>query len=131
MCLTCYIKEVPLFQIPKKINIKLCIDCGSYSKKEEWIKSTQDDILLIIKEAISRILLKKYLKKEMINFSILIDENTITFSSKDLINTILDGGIQHHYPFVMEDVGKYIEEIAYWLDLKRFPRKNYEDFNYV
>ncbi len=51
--------------------------------------------------------------------------------AKDLINTILDRGIQHHFPFVMEDAGKYIEEIAFWLGLKRVAKKDYEDFNYV
>ena len=51
--------------------------------------------------------------------------------AKDLINTILDKGIPHHFPFIMDDVARYIEEIAYWLNLKRVEVKEYEDFNYI
>lgn len=55
----------------------------------------------------------------------------LPIKAKDLINTILDKGIPHHFPFVMDDVAKYIEEIAYWLNLKRIEVKEYEDFNYI
>jgi L-fucose isomerase-like protein len=49
----------------------------------------------------------------------------------DLINTILLNNIQHHYPIVLKDVGKYISEFAYWLDLKKIKRLDYEDFLYT
>ncbi len=48
----------------------------------------------------------------------------------DLINTILVNGVQHHYPVVLKDVWKYIEEFAYWLDLKKIKRIDYEDYTY-
>lgn len=48
----------------------------------------------------------------------------------DLINTILINNIQHHYPVVLKDVSKYIDEFAYWLGLKRVKRLGYEDFLY-
>jgi len=48
----------------------------------------------------------------------------------DLINTILLNNIQHHYPVVLKDVGRYIDEFAYWLDLKKIKRIEYEDFLY-
>ena len=38
MCLNCYLKEHPLFELPNRFSFKTCIDCGSYSIKEEWIK---------------------------------------------------------------------------------------------
>jgi len=48
----------------------------------------------------------------------------------DLINTILLNNIQHHYPVVLKDVSKYIDEFAYWLGLKKIKRLDYEDFLY-
>ncbi|MFH0795785.1 MAG: hypothetical protein V2A65_01855 [Candidatus Omnitrophota bacterium] len=49
----------------------------------------------------------------------------------DLINTILTNNIQHHFPIVLKDVGKYLEEFAYWLDLKKVRRMEYKDHLYV
>ena len=48
----------------------------------------------------------------------------------DLMNTILNSGIQHHFPMVLEDVGKYIEEFAYWLGLKKVLKNEYKDYLY-
>ena len=49
----------------------------------------------------------------------------------DLVNTILLNNIQHHFPIVLKDVGKYIEEFAYWLDLKKIRRMDYKDYLYI
>jgi len=49
----------------------------------------------------------------------------------DLANTLFTGGLPHHFPMVMENVGKYIEEFAYWLDLKKIRRVDYRDYLYV
>jgi len=45
----------------------------------------------------------------------------------DLVNTILLNSIQHHFPIVLKDIGKYIKEFAYWLGLKKVKRIDYED----
>jgi len=51
-------------------------------------------------------------------------------TAKDLINTILANSIQHHYPMVLEDVGDYLEELAYWLDLEKVPEKKWQKYLY-
>jgi len=49
----------------------------------------------------------------------------------DLMNTFLVNGLPHHYPMVLQDVGKYIEEFAYWKGLKKIRKTAYRDFMYV
>ncbi len=49
----------------------------------------------------------------------------------DLMNTFLLNGLPHHYPMVLKDVGKYIEEFAYWKGLKKIPKAEYRDYLYV
>ncbi len=49
----------------------------------------------------------------------------------DLMNTIFLNSIQHHYPIVLQNVSDYIEEFAYWLDLKKIKKIGYERFMYV
>ena len=49
----------------------------------------------------------------------------------DLLNTLLASGVQHHYPMVLKDVGKYLEEFAYWLGLERVKPITYQDYLYV
>lgn len=48
----------------------------------------------------------------------------------DFINTAVVQGIQHHYPIILKDVSPYIEEFAFWLDLKKVNICAYEDFAY-
>jgi L-fucose isomerase-like protein len=48
----------------------------------------------------------------------------------DLMNTILLNDIPHHYPFVLSNLEKYIEEFAYWANLKKVKRLDYEDYIY-
>lgn len=88
MCIICYLKENPLFELPEKFSFKTCIDCGSYSKREQWKLAGENEILSVIEEAIYNFLLKQYLKKGNIEFEIFIDEETIIYSSKDLINSV-------------------------------------------
>ena len=46
----------------------------------------------------------------------------------DLINTILMRVYAHHYPMVMENLSPYLEEFAYWMDLKKVKKTEYRDY---
>ncbi len=86
MCLNCYLKENPLFVLPKSYNFKLCIDCHKYTKKEEWIEPAENEILAIIKEVLTRFLLKNYVKQGLIAFSFSFDE--LMYSSRNLLSSL-------------------------------------------
>lgn len=88
MCYDCYLKEKPLFDLPKRFSLNICIDCGSYSKKEVWIEPRDNELFPTINEAIHRFLLKNYLKKGNIEFSITFDEKSYIYSSKDLLKNL-------------------------------------------
>jgi nonsense-mediated mRNA decay protein 3 len=88
MCISCYLKENPLFELPPTYQLRICLDCNRYSKKEEWIKSDEMDFLLVIEDAIYNMLIKPLEKNDLINFSIDIDKNKLQFSSKDLISSL-------------------------------------------
>ncbi|MFX1409662.1 MAG: NMD3-related protein [Promethearchaeota archaeon] len=90
MCYNCYLKEKPLFELPKRFSFNYCMDCGSYSKKEEWVspKSIDIDLFSIINEAVNKFLLEPYLKKDNIKFSIIYDEKSYVYSSKDLLKNL-------------------------------------------
>lgn len=88
MCLSCFLKEHPLFELPTNFNFKVCLDCGSYSKKDNWIPIDKDDIFFIIEDAIFRFLLKSYMKTENIIFSIDYEEDSFIYSSKDLLTSL-------------------------------------------
>ncbi|MFO7928739.1 MAG: hypothetical protein R6U35_03645 [Candidatus Humimicrobiaceae bacterium] len=49
----------------------------------------------------------------------------------DIANTLLLGGLPHHFPIVLEDIAKYIEEFAYWAGLSKIRRYDYKDYLYV
>ena len=51
--------------------------------------------------------------------------------SMDLANTLLSNGLPHHFPMVMGNAGKYLEEFAYWMGLKKIRRLDYRDYLYV
>ncbi|MFX1455378.1 MAG: NMD3-related protein [Promethearchaeota archaeon] len=87
MCLDCYLKEHPLFDLPVKFKINVCMDCGSYSRKDVWVKPSEDDLFLILSEMIQKFLLKP-MKKNQIDFSISFNENSLEFSSKDLLKSV-------------------------------------------
>jgi hypothetical protein len=46
----------------------------------------------------------------------------------DLMNTIMTRAWTHHYPMVLKDVSAYLEEFAYWTDLKRVQKAEYKDY---
>jgi len=46
----------------------------------------------------------------------------------DLMNTILTRIYAHHYPMVMENLSPYLEEFAYWMDLKKVEKAEYKDY---
>ncbi|MHA1671562.1 MAG: NMD3-related protein [Promethearchaeota archaeon] len=85
MCFECYLKEHPLFELSKSFHIKVCFDCGKYSKKENWFNSASGDINEIINDALHRFLLNPVNKNESIEFKIILDENSFIYSSKDLL----------------------------------------------
>ncbi len=86
MCLSCYLEENPLFELPKSYNIKLCIDCQKYAKKEEWFEPTEKETLAVINEALTRFLLKNYVKQGLIAFSFSFDE--LLYSSRNLLSSL-------------------------------------------
>jgi NMD protein affecting ribosome stability and mRNA decay len=88
MCLNCYLKEHPLFELPTHFSFRTCIDCGSFSVKEEWYEPEINEIHSIIKEAVFRFLLKPLLKKSKIKFSVLLDEESFMYSSQDLLKSL-------------------------------------------
>jgi len=88
MCLECYLKEHPLFKLPDQFSLNICMDCGSYSKKDDWVEPLENDIFSIIEQAIQKILLKPFLKKNNIDFSISFNEDSYVFSSKDLLSSL-------------------------------------------
>jgi len=85
MCINCYLEENPLFNLPKSFSFNVCLDCGSYSKKEVWSSPSENEISTIIDEALQTYLLKPVEKKKNIKFSISFDEESYKYSSKDLL----------------------------------------------
>lgn len=88
MCLKCYLEENPLFELPESFSVNICIDCGSYSKKDVWYEPNYDDLESIIEEIIQKFILKTQIKTDQIEFSIEINNEGIVYSSKDLIKSI-------------------------------------------
>lgn len=88
MCMSCYLKENPLFEIPNTFKLRICLDCYRYSIKQVWIKPEEEDFLQIVKEAVYNNLLKSLEENEVVTFSIDVNENSLEFSSKDLINSL-------------------------------------------
>jgi nonsense-mediated mRNA decay protein 3 len=86
MCLNCYLRENPLFELPNSFTFKLCLDCHKYAKKEDWIESESEDLFKIIEDALIRLLLKKYKKQQLINFSFSFD--SLVYSSRDLLTSL-------------------------------------------
>jgi len=85
MCFECYLNEHPLFKLDKAFHIKVCLDCGRYSKKEIWFNSTSEEINEVIIDALDRFLLKPVNNSENIEFNIILNENSFNYSSKDLL----------------------------------------------
>ncbi len=87
MCMNCYLNENPLFELPDSFSIKICNECGKYSKKEEWVECQSDDVFSIIEESVKRFLLKNYLKSNLIDFVFIHDDQTVIYSSSGLIKS--------------------------------------------
>jgi len=88
MCLNCYLKEHPLFDLPNKFTIYVCIDCGNYTKKDVWFEPSEDDLFSILSEAVQKFLLKPFIKNSQIEFSLSFEEKSLEYSSKDLLKSI-------------------------------------------
>jgi L-fucose isomerase-like protein len=46
----------------------------------------------------------------------------------DLMNTVMMRTWAHHFPMVLKDVSAYLEEFAWWLDLKRVKKDPYREY---
>ena len=88
MCLKCYLEENPLFELPKSSSVNVCIDCGNYSKKDAWITPTSDDMFSILHEIIQKFIVKSQLKNEQLIITFEINNETIEYSSTDLIKSV-------------------------------------------
>lgn len=88
MCLKCYLEENPLFELPKTFSVNVCIDCGSYSKKDVWIEPTKDDLFSVLHEIIQKFLLKSLLKNEQVEILFSTNEDSIVYSSTGLIKSV-------------------------------------------
>ena len=88
MCLKCYLEENPLFELPASSSVNICIDCGNYSKKDVWIAPTSDDMFSILHEIIQKFVVKSQLKNEELEITFEIDNETIEYSSSDLIKSV-------------------------------------------
>jgi NMD protein affecting ribosome stability and mRNA decay len=107
MCLDCYLKEKPLFELPKKLSFKVCVDCGRFSKHQKWFDSHSTDILIIIKQALERFLLSSLEEKENLEFFTNFDETTIQYTQGELIrdiDVIINGRSQENPDFEAEQV---------------------------
>ncbi|MFX0083791.1 MAG: NMD3-related protein [Candidatus Hodarchaeota archaeon] len=89
MCLECYLKENPLFELPKTLPVNICIDCGSYSKKDVWIEPINDDLPSVLHEIIQKFLLKSLLKNKQVEILFSTNEDTIVYSSTGLIKSVI------------------------------------------
>ncbi|MFX0035868.1 MAG: NMD3-related protein [Candidatus Hermodarchaeota archaeon] len=109
MCLKCYLKENPLFKLANTFSLNICLDCGNYSKKEDWIKPQENELFTILEEAIERFLLKPFLKKNNIEFSISFNEESFIFSSKDLLvslEAIIQGVLKRDFNLKHQEIIK-------------------------
>jgi len=88
MCLNCYLEEHPLFDLPDKFTIYVCIDCGNYSKKDVWLESSEEDLFSILSEAVQKFLLKPLIKNNQIELSLSFNEESLEYSSKDLLKSV-------------------------------------------
>jgi len=88
MCLKCYLEENPLFELPASSSVNICIDCGNYSKKDVWISPTSDDMFSILHEIIQKFVVKSQLKNEELEITFEFDNETIEYSSSDLIKSV-------------------------------------------
>ncbi len=146
MCLNCYLKEHPLFELPEKFTFNICLDCGNYSIREEWNKPEENEFSVIINEVIFKFLLKPYLKKETIDFNLLIDENSYEYTSKDLLqsfNVIITGilnvdeNIKHQQTIKVnlnQELCKNCSNIksgTYYLSIIQLRVKNEKQFDFL
>jgi len=88
LCINCYLNENPLFELPDSFSIKICNECGKYSKKEEWIQYESNDVFSIIEDAVKKFLLKNYLKSNLIAFTFIYDDQSFSYSSNGLLKSL-------------------------------------------
>ncbi len=88
MCFQCYLIENPLFELPDAFSFKICLDCGSYSKREEWFEPKKTELLSVIEESIKYFLLNSYKKKRNIDFTLSFTEESFVYSSRNLLKAL-------------------------------------------
>jgi nonsense-mediated mRNA decay protein 3 len=109
MCINCYLKEHPLFELPDSISVNVCLDCGSYAKKDIWIEPSSDDMISILQEIIQKYLVKQLGRNTPIETLISFDESSIRYSSRDLIKSVealIKGNLESESSFIHQQVVK-------------------------
>ncbi len=107
MCLDCYLKENPLFELPNKFSFKVCVDCGRFKKQQKWYDSNSTDIFIIIKQAIDKFLLSSLMEKKDLEFFIDFDETTIQYTQGELIrdiNALINGRSRENPDFEAQQI---------------------------
>lgn len=89
MCMKCYLKEYPLFELSDTFSLKICLNCLNYAKKQKWYNSERKDIYSIIQESIQKFLLEPQFKDQEIDFQMCIDESSLQYTSRDLIQMLI------------------------------------------
>ena len=98
MCINCYSTENPLFELVNTFPVNICIDCGSYSKKDVWIDSLNDDLFSILEEIIKNLLLKPLTRYKQIILTFTIKKDDLVYSSRKLIKfveVLVIGGLKN------------------------------------
>ncbi|TFG24587.1 MAG: hypothetical protein EU532_12425 [Promethearchaeota archaeon] len=85
MCLNCYLKENPLFELPENFNFKICNYCGKFSKKGNWIQSDSYEALDIIIQAVEKLVLKEIKNDTKLDFKIIPEEDSFIYSSRGFL----------------------------------------------
>ncbi|MFX1488011.1 MAG: RIO1 family regulatory kinase/ATPase [Promethearchaeota archaeon] len=88
MCLNCYLLEHPLFDLLDEFIVNVCLDCGSYSRKDVWHEPSEDDLFTIVNEIVQKFILKQLTKNPQLDVSFSINENSMIYSSKDLLKSV-------------------------------------------
>ena len=88
MCMECYLKENPLFKLPEKFSFKICYECYSIAKKEDWILLDDLEFLEIIEYGIFNFLLNQIDKKNLMGFSVDFLKDSFEYSSKNYLKTL-------------------------------------------
>ncbi|MBD3341046.1 MAG: hypothetical protein GF353_18195 [Candidatus Lokiarchaeota archaeon] len=89
MCLECYLKENPLFFLPSDLSLKICLDCGSYAKKDQWNRPESPNLKSLVFDAIDHYSLKNIKHKREIRFLMKMNEESKEYNSRNLVRSVV------------------------------------------